>query len=266
MKNDHKAELDLLLESHKISLKSFENEHESYLKDHEARHSDILHEVEEKWKQKLAMQLEEKREEIDRLSGDFQRQSEKWIESKRNLEEQLHSVQNELRNQEMAVSAKQKGKAMPKNKTKPCANCLYDCLCSGDLLMKSTQNKLAKVMAEVDSLKAVLEMKSEEIHALRLEKAKLEDKLEDFDRMKVSHGKVSAQMEDLKAQLNEKQALERKLSEENRQLYNSMEREMNAKRRLTMEKEELEWKMKSFSAADYGPMSMSMMEGKCLIL
>ena len=44
-------------------------------------------------------------------------------------------------------------------------------------------------MAEVDSLKAVLEMKTEEIHGLRLEKAKLEDKLEDFDRMKVSHGK-----------------------------------------------------------------------------
>ena len=127
--------------------------------------------------------------------------------------------------------------------------------------MKSTQNKLSKVLAEVDSLKAVLEMRTEEIHALRLEKAKLEDKLDDFDRMKISLNKVTAQMEDLKAQLNEKQALERKLSEENRQLYNNMEREKNAQRRLTMEKEELEWKMKSFSAADSaGPMSMSMME------
>ena len=123
------------------------------------------------------------------------------------------------------------------------------------------QNKLSKVLAEVDSLKAVLEMRTEEIHALRLEKAKLEDKLDDFDRMKISLNKVTAQMEDLKAQLNEKQALERKLSEENRQLYNNMEREKNAQRRLTMEKEELEWKMKSFSAADSaGPMSMSMME------
>ena len=103
-------------------------------------------------------------------------------------------------------------------------------------------------------------MKNEEIHALRLDVAKLEDKLEDFDRMKTVHGKVSAQMEDLKAQLNEKQALERKLSEENRQLYTNMEREMNAKRRLTMEKEELEWKMRSFN--ECGPMSMSMMEGK----
>ena len=114
-------------------------------------------------------------------------------------------------------------------------------------------------MAEVDSLKAVLEMKTEEIHALRLEKAKLEDKLDEFDRMKLDFGKVTAQLEDLKAQLNEKQVVERKLSEENRQLYDSVERELNSKRRLTMEKEELEWRMRSFSGN--GPMSMSMMEG-----
>ena len=78
---------------------------------------------------------------------------------------------------------------------------------AGDLIVKSTQNKLTKVMAEVDSLKAVLEMKTEEIHALRLEKAKLEDKLEEFDRMKLDFGKVTAQLEDLKAQLNEKQVV-----------------------------------------------------------
>ena len=118
-------------------------------------------------------------------------------------------------------------------------------------------------MAEVDSLKAVLEMKTEEIHALRLEKAKLEDKLDEFDRMKLDFGKVTAQLEDLKAQLNEKQVVERKLSEENRQLYDSVERELNAKRRLTMEKEELEWRMRSFSGN--GPMSMSMMEGMTLL-
>jgi len=246
LKQDYKSELDLLAESHRLALKALESEHENYLKDHDARHSDILHEVEEKWKQKLAMQLEEKSQDSERQTAEFERQSEKWAEVKRNLEDQFHAVQNELRNQEMAVSAKQKG----------------------DLLMKSTQNKLAKVRAEVDSLKAVLEMKTEEIHGLRMEKAKLEDKLEDFDRIKVSHGKVSAHMEDLKAQLNEKQVVERKLSEENRQLYNSMEREVNAKRRLTMEKEELEWKMRSFTTADCpnssansGPMSMSMMEG-----
>merc|ERR1719479_272511 len=141
--------------------------------------------MEEKWKQTIARQLEEKTQELAKLTEDLDRQNEKYQESKRNLEHQLHSVQNELRQQEMAVSVKHKG----------------------DLIAKSTQNKLTKVMAEVDSLKAVLEMKTEEIHALRLEKAKLEDKLEEFDRMKLDFGKVTAQLEDLKAQLNDKQAL-----------------------------------------------------------
>ena len=44
-----------------------------------------------------------------------------------------------------------------------------------------------------------------------------------------------------------------------RHLYDSVERELNAKRRVTMEKEELEWRMRSYSGN--GPMSMSMMEG-----
>ena len=58
--------MDLLAESHRLGLKALEGEHENYLKDHDARHSDILHEVEEKWKQKLAMQLEEKSQDIER--------------------------------------------------------------------------------------------------------------------------------------------------------------------------------------------------------
>ena len=105
MKQDFKSELDL----QKVEVKSLESEHESLVQDHEARHREIIHEVEEKWKQKLALQLEEQTTEIANLHGELERQNEKWSESRRNLEEQLHSVQNELRNQEMAVSAKQKG-------------------------------------------------------------------------------------------------------------------------------------------------------------
>ncbi len=230
--------MDLQADSHRIAVQTLENQHESVLKDRDERHNDIIREAEDSWKQKLAKHLEDKADEVERLNSDWERQSEKWTETRRSLETQLTALQTELREQEMATSAKAKG----------------------DMIMKSTQNKLSKVMAEVDSLKVVLEMKNEEIHKLRLEKALLEEKIEDFDKMRLAFNKANAQMEDLKAQLNEKNMLERKLSEENRQLYTSVERELNEKRRLTMEKEELEWRMKSFSEA--GAMSMSMMEGK----
>ena len=53
-----------------------------------------------------------------RQTAEFERQSEKWAEVKRNLEDQFHAVQNELRNQEMAVSAKQKGAKIIHKKAK----------------------------------------------------------------------------------------------------------------------------------------------------
>ena len=101
--------MDLQAQSHQIEFRSLETQHLTVLQDHEARHSDILHEMEEKWKQTIARQLEDKTQELNQLTDDLERQSEKYQEMKRNLEHQLHSVQNELRQQEMAVTAKHKG-------------------------------------------------------------------------------------------------------------------------------------------------------------
>jgi hypothetical protein len=151
VRQDHKTELELQIDTHRIEEN---NDHQSLMADRDARHGEILQEIEDKWRQKLALQLEEKSEEMRKINLDLERQEETWADTRRALEEQLHSVQNELRDQEMAVSAKQKG----------------------DLIMKSTMNKVSKVMAEADSLKAVLDMKNEEIHALRKEKAMLEVK------------------------------------------------------------------------------------------
>ena len=52
-------------------------------------------------------------------------------------------------------------------------------------------------------------MKSEELRALRADKIRLEEKLVDFDQMKVSLQKATALVEDLKAQIEAKNNLER---------------------------------------------------------
>ena len=109
VRHDHNSEMDLQAQSHQIEFRSLETKHLTVLQDHEARHSDILQEMEEKWKQTIARQLEDKTQELNQLTDDLERQSEKYQEMKQNLEHQLHSVQNELRQQEMAVTAKHKG-------------------------------------------------------------------------------------------------------------------------------------------------------------
>ena len=77
-------------------------------------------------------------------------------------------------------------------------------------MTQTTQTKkLATITAEVDSLKVVLEMRTEEIHNLRKENVRLEEKIEEYDTMKIELGKATSQAEDLKAQLNSRLELER---------------------------------------------------------
>ena len=66
-------------------------------------------------------------------------------------------------------------------------------------------------MAEVQSLKAVLEIKTAEVRNLRNENVRLEEKLEEFDRINLDLKKAAALVEDLKAQIVTKNNLERYL-------------------------------------------------------
>ena len=52
-------------------------------------------------------------------------------------------------------------------------------------------------------------MRTEEIHSLRNENVRWEEKLEEYDTMKIEWRKATAQAEDLKEQLNSKLDLER---------------------------------------------------------
>jgi hypothetical protein len=68
-------------------------------------------------------------------------------------------------------------------------------------------------------LKAVLEIKSEELRGLRADKIRLEEKLVDFDQMRTSLKKATALCEDLKAQIDTKNNLERLVSYDRCFLY-----------------------------------------------
>lgn len=117
----------------------------------------------------------------------WQSKEEKWQESKKSLEDQIHTLQNEIKEHEALSRAKNKG----------------------DLQLQAVHNKIEKVNAEAESLKAVLELKTREVHVLRNEKVRLEEKLEEFDRVRLELSKASAIVEDLKAQVAKKTNVER---------------------------------------------------------
>ena len=134
--------------------------------------------------------------------------------------------------------------------------CLEENLNNGsDYRVKMAQGKMVNLQQEVDSLKTVLEMRTDEIHELRTDKVKLEEKLELYDQQQLALRKMSAQVEDLRSQLVCKSDLEQKLVEDNRVLQQMVFRQDTEKKRLSMENEQLSWKM-----------SQSFISGKDLVL
>merc|ERR1719438_45448 len=68
---------------------------------------------------------------------------------------------------------------------------LEESLCNGsDYRLKMAQGKMMNLQQEVDSLKTVLEMRTGEVHELRTDKVKLEEKLELYDQQQLALRKM----------------------------------------------------------------------------
>ncbi|XP_064636985.1 daf-12-interacting protein 1-like isoform X12 [Lineus longissimus] len=96
---------------------------------------------------------------------------------------------------------------------------------------------------EIESLKAVLDMKNQEIHDLRAIKIDYEKQLEDLpparDRIKTLEQKI----ENLEAIINIKSDYEKQLAEKHHVLMRRYDRESKANKRLSMDNEELMWRL-----------------------
>ena len=103
---------------------------------------------------------------------------------------------------------------------------------------------MAEMQNEIDSLRAVVEMKKDEARTNNEEKSRMCQKLESFEEMKDKVKNLSSQVEDLKELLVAKRSNERKLDAELQNLQESMKKQSREKKRLSMEKEQLEWRVK----------------------
>ena len=61
----------------------------------------------------------------------------------------------------------------------------------------------------MDTLKKIIKLKTSEVHQLRNENVRLEEKLEELDRVNLEMKKAALMVEDLKAQVAKKTNLER---------------------------------------------------------
>ncbi|XP_072765384.1 uncharacterized protein Toc isoform X3 [Anoplolepis gracilipes] len=103
----------------------------------------------------------------------------------------------------------------------------------------------AALMAEIESLRSVLELKSQENAALRSELDSYRRDIEEKDALQMRLDTVEARCEDLKAQLQRKESFERQVSHENEMLHESIHQVSKHNKRLSQRNEELQWKLRN---------------------
>ncbi|XP_030904775.1 microtubule-associated tumor suppressor 1 isoform X6 [Melopsittacus undulatus] len=96
---------------------------------------------------------------------------------------------------------------------------------------------------ELESLKAVLEIKNEKLHEQDIKLMKMEKLLENNTILMDKLKKVQQENEELKARMDKHMELSRQLSTEQAVLQESLEKESKVNKRLSMENEELLWKL-----------------------
>ncbi|KAL0103001.1 hypothetical protein PUN28_018359 [Cardiocondyla obscurior] len=103
----------------------------------------------------------------------------------------------------------------------------------------------AALMAEIESLRSVLELKSQENTALRSELDSYRRDIEEKDALQIRLDMAEARCEDLKAQLQRKESFERQISHENEMLHESIHQVSKHNKRLSQRNEELQWKLRN---------------------
>ncbi|XP_019865579.2 uncharacterized protein LOC109594782 isoform X3 [Aethina tumida] len=99
-------------------------------------------------------------------------------------------------------------------------------------------------LQEVQSLRAVLELKQNEVGQLRKQLAEATQKLDILVNAEERANFLNAKCEDLKSQLQRKQEFEQSVVNENSKLQESLKEEVKQKARLSQHNEELQWKLK----------------------
>lgn len=105
------------------------------------------------------------------------------------------------------------------------------------------ENKVQIVLAEVESLRAVMDLKQNQVAELRKLLAEANHKADLLPNMTEKVSVLSARCEDLVSQIESKSVYEQQLVGENKKLQESLTNEVNQSIRLRQHNEELQWKL-----------------------
>ncbi|XP_071450766.1 uncharacterized protein [Hetaerina americana] len=166
-----------------------------------------------------AEKAEKKVERVERQVEDLQKEKEEIMARESDLKQLITQLQNEMTDLEEKLRKETVIKA-------------GDC---------------GKHRDEIQSLQAVLDLRTKELHDHRKKTEEYRQKSEALNSALARNAALQARVEDLEAQLQRKVATERKLQERVRHLSENVERECRQNEQLVLENEVLEWKINESS-------------------
>jgi len=120
-----------------------------------------------------------------------------------------------------------------------------------DNIQDSSSSQYVKEMQqELESLKAVLDIRNNELRSLRMEKEDLTDSVASLNESQVKINNLTCQVEDLRELLELKRSNERRLDSEVMKLEENIRSQTKEKNQLFREKEQLQWKIKEKMSMD----------------
>lgn len=227
----HKEKIEMLVLAHQEELRSLKANHEKEVQDLKSIHVQSMKDAQIRNNSSVDSLREQHNRLIKDLERDFVNQLQQTMEDHKKVQASLKQQLKELR--------------------KHCKDLQQEKKQMEGTLQQDTSTKLQWVLAqkstlqkEVDSLRIVLELKTTEMHQLRKENLEMKKELE---KLPIAEKKIEIlrrRNEDLQALIDEKVRVERQLTSESQQLKEEFEKESKMNSRLSMEKEELQWKLK----------------------
>ncbi|KAM3940719.1 microtubule-associated tumor suppressor 1 isoform 2-T4 [Leptodactylus fuscus] len=191
--------------------------HEAYRLAAETSHAEELKTIKEEYEKSLTELKDSQERENKALEESFK-------EKQAELEKKIEELRQENESLKEKLKTEEEQRKLSKEKTAQNPQVMY-------------------LEQELESLKAVLEIKNEKLHQQDKKLMQIEKLVETNTILVEKLNKCQQENEDLKARMANHIALSRQLSTEQEVLQRSLEKESKANKRLSMENEELLWKL-----------------------
>ncbi|XP_071950599.1 uncharacterized protein [Antedon mediterranea] len=256
LKEQHEEKIEKLKQAHKQSLEDMEDtlngRHSREMNELVTQQTEDIDLLHKRYKRELSDQSEQNHHLIELLKT-------KHNEEKTVISEEHEVVRKEMQN-EFDIETEKKRMAAENRERQlqddsfnlkfQCERLTQKSKMLEDVLQKDSDEKLQAAIAqykdlpdEVESLKTVLELRNKDIHDLRRQKMELEKELEVIPEQEEKIKKYERRIEELTVIVGKKVDFERQLSSEHRALKESLDKQSTEKKRLSMENEELVWKL-----------------------